>query len=94
MEFDIPLSQSWSVRLPLSPYMSVSSRLCLLDTRGGAQRYPNGYMAVGYLLFLQERIKGIIITLTCTVAFLSRGWLPWYLLQSLEFRFRLNLNLE
>ena len=24
-------------------------------------RVPNGYMAVGYLLFLQEQIKGIII---------------------------------
>ena len=27
----------------------------------GDQLYPNGYMVVGYLLFLQEQIKGIII---------------------------------
>ena len=26
------------------------------------QGVPNGYMALGYLLFLQEQIKGIIIT--------------------------------
>jgi hypothetical protein len=29
--------------------------------REGGRVYPNGYMAVGYLLFLQEQRKGIII---------------------------------
>jgi hypothetical protein len=28
-----------------------------------SREYPNGYMAVGYLLFLQEQIKGIIINI-------------------------------
>ena len=31
------------------------------DMELGFWEYPNGYMAVGYLLFLQEQIKGIII---------------------------------
>ena len=40
--------------------MATSSRVFFLLSLAGV---PNGYMAVGYLLFLQEQIKGIIILL-------------------------------
>ena len=40
--------------------MAKSSRVFFLLSLAGV---PNGYMAVGYLLFLQEQMKGIIILL-------------------------------
>jgi len=38
--------------------MATSSHVFFLLSLAGV---PNGYVAVGYLLFLQEQIKGIII---------------------------------
>ena len=41
--------------------------------------YPNGYMAVGYLMFLQEQIKDIIIIIIIIIARLTRTWLVVHL---------------
>ena len=43
--------------------MRARARECARSLFTLIREYPNGYVAVGYLLFLQEQIKGIIIKL-------------------------------
>jgi hypothetical protein len=43
-----------------------------MGTEGGGEGVPNGYMAVGYLLFLQEQYKNLLTGLQAVGQ--VKGW--------------------